>query len=50
MLGLPEETDEPNRKPSLVDDAYAALKEAIRENTFPLATKGRSRRLPRGSE
>jgi len=40
MLGLTEETDEPNRRPSLVDDAYAALKEAIRENTFPPGYQG----------
>ncbi len=40
MLGLTEETDEPNRRPSLVDDAYAALKEAIRENSFPPGYQG----------
>ena len=49
MLALTEEAEEPNRKPSLVDDAYAALKEAIRENMFPPATKARNRRLPRAS-
>src|SRR3954447_19013442 len=40
MLALTEEAEEPNRKPSLVDDAYAALKEAIRENTFPPGYQG----------
>src|SRR3954447_6660500 len=40
MLPLTEEAEEPNRKPSLVDDAYAALKEAIRENTFPPGYQG----------
>src|SRR5918995_1061986 len=40
MLGLTEEPDEANRRPSLVDDAYAALKEAIRENTFPPGYQG----------
>src|SRR3954451_3479174 len=34
------EAEEPNRKPSLVDDAYAALKEAIRENMFPPGYQG----------
>ena len=40
MLALTEEAEEPNRKPSLVDDAYAALKEAIRENMFPPGYQG----------
>jgi|SRR6476646_5555645 len=40
MLVVTDETEEPNRKPSLVDDAYAALKEAIRENTFPPGYQG----------
>src|SRR5215213_8646251 len=40
MLALTEDAEEPNRKPSLVDDAYAALKEAIRENTFPPGYQG----------
>src|SRR5918911_2810820 len=40
MLALTDETEEPNRKPSLVDDAYAALKEAIRENMFPPGYQG----------
>src|SRR5215212_3773657 len=40
MLALTEEAEEPNRKPSLVDDAYGALKEAIRENTFPPGYQG----------
>jgi DNA-binding GntR family transcriptional regulator len=31
---------EPNRKPSLVDDAYLALKEAIRDNLFPPGYQG----------
>src|SRR5690348_12509120 len=40
MLALTEEAEEPNRKPSLVDDAYRALKEAIRENVFPPGYQG----------
>src|SRR3954451_24864917 len=40
MLALTEEAEEPNRKPSLVDDAYGALKEAIRENMFPPGYQG----------
>ena len=40
MLVVTDGTQEPNRKPSLVDDAYAALKEAIRENTFPPGYQG----------
>src|SRR3954467_1437813 len=40
MLALTEEAEEPNRKPSLVDDAYGALKEAIRENMFPPGCQG----------
>src|SRR4051795_7691739 len=40
MLALTEEAEEPNRKPSLVDDAYGALKEAIRENVFPPGYQG----------
>jgi DNA-binding GntR family transcriptional regulator len=32
------------KKPSLVEDAYQALKEAIRDNVFPPGFKGRSRR------
>src|SRR5215204_1987733 len=40
MLALTEEAEEPNRKPSLVDDAYSALKEAIRENMFPPGYQG----------
>jgi DNA-binding GntR family transcriptional regulator len=39
MLVVTDEPEEP-RKPSLVDDAYAALKEAIRENTFPPGYQG----------
>src|SRR5829696_3418409 len=40
MLALTAEAEEPNRKPSLVDDAYGALKEAIRENMFPPGYQG----------
>src|SRR3954469_2990152 len=40
MLVFTEEAEEPNRKPSLVDDAYRALKEAIRENMFPPGYQG----------
>src|SRR5689334_16705686 len=40
MLALTEEAEEPNRKPSLGDDAYGALKEAIRENMFPPGYQG----------
>src|SRR3954449_7630618 len=40
MLALTAEAEEPNRKPSLGDDAYAVLKEAIRENTFPPGYQG----------
>src|SRR3954453_15142775 len=40
MLALTEEAEEPNRKPSLVDDAYSALTEAIGENTFPPGDQG----------
>src|SRR6185295_19478301 len=40
MLAFTEEAEEPNRKPSLVDDAYAALKAAIRQNEFPPGYQG----------
>lgn len=40
MWGAVEESEELNRKPSLVDDAYAALKTAIRENTFAPGYQG----------
>src|SRR6476620_1425981 len=40
MLVVTDETEEPSRKPSLVDDAYRALKEAIRENVFPPGYQG----------
>jgi len=40
MLVMGVEAEEPNRKPSLVDDAYSALKEAIRENAFPPGYQG----------
>ena len=40
MLARTDGPEEASRKPSLVDDAYAALKEAIRENTFPPGYQG----------
>jgi DNA-binding GntR family transcriptional regulator len=40
MLALTDGAEEQARKPSLVDDAYRALKEAIRENTFPPGYQG----------
>src|SRR3954447_8668277 len=40
MLARTDGPEEAARKPSLVDDAYAALKEAIRENTFPPGYQG----------
>jgi DNA-binding GntR family transcriptional regulator len=40
MLEMIEEADELTRKPSLVDDAYGALKQAIRENTFSPGYQG----------
>src|SRR3954466_14939978 len=45
MLVVTDGTQEPNRKPSLVDDAYAALKEAIRENTFPPGYQGSEKEI-----
>ena len=35
-----EAIDEPAKKPSLVDDAYGKLKDAIRENEFPPGYQG----------
>src|SRR5690349_4578851 len=40
MLALTTAAEEPTRKPSLVDEAYKALKEAIRENVFPPGYQG----------
>jgi DNA-binding GntR family transcriptional regulator len=40
MLARTDDTAETTRKPSLVDDAYRALKDAIRENTFPPGYQG----------
>ena len=33
-------TQEPEKRPSLVEDAYKALKEAIRNNVFPPGYQG----------
>jgi len=43
-----EAIDEPAKKPSLVDDAYGKLKDAIRENEFPLDYQGSERKTAIG--
>jgi DNA-binding GntR family transcriptional regulator len=40
MLARTDDAAEATRKPSLVDDAYRALKDAIPENTFPPGYQG----------
>jgi len=40
MATTAEAIDEPAKKPSLVDDAYGKLKDAIRENEFPPGYQG----------
>jgi DNA-binding GntR family transcriptional regulator len=40
VLGMSDGTDDPARKPSLVEDAYNALKQAIRENAFAPGYQG----------